>query len=739
MSTLPYRRNDPHANPAPIAMSLPPPLLRFIEEELSRTPFLIQRVTAAAISQLQQGTRPEATSSRDERLVRSEVMESLLSSTPEFTQLFADKLREIVTNELGGRLQSTASGGHNDTTGFDLVDESRVESDIEISRATQAIDQAAEWELRELQTFTSALAGQTHVIANSNPLRPSVYAQALWHATCAITPRLTHRRLLLRTVAGCLAGQLKMTWAAACTRLESSGIEPSAYKTTAFPSDAATRAAKLAPAPVQRLHHLLSKMPGAPSGGDGHSPERPATGARVNDGAQHARFTAAFEQALQGIEALLQSQVLTVPGTAVGAPGPTSPLHEHSATLVSHAADVVDRQIVELLSLLFEAVLRDDQLSAATRAVLARLQVSALRVALGDATMLESDQHPVWQLMNRIAAATRLWPRPDDPRAAQLLEFSESLATQIAASSQPSAELYSRGLEQLDEHLAQQQQAQREESRSLIESLTLADRRDTLQDELADQFAEQFSSIKTAPLVVRFMTQEWPRVVAESLLRFGAQDEQSTALLKVADDLRASLLVDTNNRQQLFSLLPPLLKRLRAGMALISLPEAQQKALLDDLMDAHNQLLGFSKRSGELRLTDVPTEQKPVWADTQSLEEASVEPMIEVASMDTVPAELLATDDKAQTMPDSLTEQIILSQPCQWLIGGRWQQVQLLWRSETARFFLFAGETAGCPHSITGVALERLGREGLIKPLNEPQLLQRAIDRVVEQLGQPQR
>jgi hypothetical protein len=256
---------------------LPPPLLRFIEEELSRTPFLIQRVTAAAISQLQHASRPEATSSRDERLVRSEVMESLLSSTPEFTQLFADKLREIVTHELGGQLQITASGGQSDTTGFDLVDESRVDADIEISRATQAIDQAAEWELRELQTFTSALAGQTHVIAHSNPLRPAVYAQARWHATCAITPRLTHRRLLLRTVAGCLAGQLKMSWAAACTRLEDQGIEPSAYKTTAFPSGAASDAAKAKQAGAQRLDHLLSRMPGAAPGG-GALPA-PATGA----------------------------------------------------------------------------------------------------------------------------------------------------------------------------------------------------------------------------------------------------------------------------------------------------------------------------------------------------------------------------------------------------------------------------------------------------------------------------
>jgi hypothetical protein len=37
------------------------------------------------------------------------------------------------------------------------------------------------------------------------------------------------------------------------------------------------------------------------------------------------------------------------------------------------------------------------------------------------------------------------------------------------------------------------------------------------------------------------------------------------------------------------------------------------------------------------------------------------------------------------------------------------------------------------------VALERRGREGLIKPLADSQLLQRAMDRVAEQLGQPRR
>ena len=66
------------------------------------------------------------------------------------------------------------------------MDESRVEVDIEISRAMQLIDSTAEWELRELQTFTSTLVGQNHVSAESNPFRPLVYATALWDAACAV-------------------------------------------------------------------------------------------------------------------------------------------------------------------------------------------------------------------------------------------------------------------------------------------------------------------------------------------------------------------------------------------------------------------------------------------------------------------------------------------------------------------------------------------------------------------------
>ena len=146
--------------------------------------------------------------------------------------------------------------------GLELMDEARVEVDIEISRAMQLIDSTAEWELRELQTFTSTLVGQSHVDAESNPFRPLVYASALWDATCAVVTSQIQRAIVLRTAAGVIAGLLKNAWAAASTRLESAGVQPGTYRTVILPSGASS-AASAAPEPPRpgALSALLPSMP----------------------------------------------------------------------------------------------------------------------------------------------------------------------------------------------------------------------------------------------------------------------------------------------------------------------------------------------------------------------------------------------------------------------------------------------------------------------------------------------
>ncbi len=720
-------------------MSVTPLMLSFVEDELSRMPQLIDRAVAATLSQLQQAPRAEP-SNRSERQLQADVYEVLQRSSPLFTQVFCDALRTNVMADARGMPHQASGDAAQAESGFQLLDEDRIETDIEISRAAQAIDLAAEWELRDLQTFTSTLIGQDHVSAKSNPLRPPAYAQALWDATCAVTPVAAQGRLLFRTATDCLAKQLKLAWAGACSRLESQGVEPSVYRTLVHAPSAIVLPGPLWKAEPRGLGQLLSRMP---AGKSGRMPvdARQTSGTPAAASASEPRFSQAFEDVLARLETLLSGHAeRPLPAEGSSRTDPRQ-LTEFAQSLLAQTHDGIDRQIVDLLSRIFDSVLSDEQLSAPVRAVLARLQVSALRVALTDPEMLNNDNHPVWLLMNRIAQAAQVWPLEADPRAASLLTFSDSLAAEIAATEQPTGGLYRIGLARLEEHLAAQLQAQREAAQGVIEGLALSDRREVLRMELSAQFSEQFRSTRAAPRVLVFMTEEWPRVVAESILRFGVDSEHTLAYMQTADDLHVSLNLKVNaqNRLQLFSLLPGLLKRLRAGMALIAFPEDEQQAVLDDLMATHTGLLGFAARYRPPAATTDDT--TPTTSDDDSrthrqpTDDGFPDSLIDVKWMDTVPAELLPTGDSAHTMPAELAEAIIAAAPCQWFLRGRWQTVQLLWRSESGQFLLFAGETPGCPHSITGDALGRLGREGLLKSLPSAGLLQRAVERVGRHLG----
>ena len=165
-------------------MSISPLLQRFIADELGLAPTLVGRVVVGTVQLL--GPSKETAGAGDRVTAHADIVRALQRSAPLYEKTFVDSLRRQIAEELDANASAAFGDARGDSLGLELMDESRVEVDIEISRAMQLIDSTAEWELRELQTFTSTLLGQQHVSAESNPFRPLVYATALWDAACAI-------------------------------------------------------------------------------------------------------------------------------------------------------------------------------------------------------------------------------------------------------------------------------------------------------------------------------------------------------------------------------------------------------------------------------------------------------------------------------------------------------------------------------------------------------------------------
>lgn len=569
----------------------------------------------------------------------------------------------------------------------------------------QLIDTTAEWELREPQTFTSTLVGQTHVSAQSNPFRPLVVATALWQATCIVSPVQAHRTALLRVAAGAAAKLLKNAWAAACTRLETQGVEPGIYRTVLLAPGAVSgrSGAPDAAGPPSVLASLLASMPGGPSS--------PATGER--GGAVLAMGTAA----------------VPVPGAPASATPPAA-----------SAVSPLERQTIKLLmTRVFDTIAADPRVPAPFLALLARLQGPALRMALLDPEMRGSTDQPVWQLINRIGEAGAGHPLAGDARTAALLAFCESLIEQLGRAAEPDAPQYRAALTQLDAFMADQRQAQLRAALRAVQMLQLAKRRELLEQRLAQRIVDQMVPVRTTPTVRRFMTGAWAKVLADAMLRDGDDAPTTRDYIKLVDELLWSVQLPDHpqSRQRLISLLPSMLQRLRAGMEQIGLPATEQDSVLDELMAIHTEAL----RPGRGDAAGLTSEQIVQRMRNEVLPASTghggfTDSVIDLASMETVPADMLPGGGSIRE-PAKRIDALRPGDRLRLLLHGRWSSVQLPWRSDQGLYFLFGGESAGRTHSVTHRALERLNSAGLVQPLEISPLLQRALDSVARELVRP--
>jgi hypothetical protein len=720
-------------------MPIAPLFQRFVDDELALAPALVSRVLAGTVQLL--GPSKESTASGGERIHYADLVTALQRSAPLFEKTFVDSLRKQVAEDLDEHRDSPYSEAKRGSPSLELMDETRVEVDIEISRAMQLIDSTAEWELRELQTFTSTLIGLSHISAESNPFRPLVYATALWDAACAIAGSQIQRAIVLRTSAGVAAGLLKNASAAASTRLESQGVQPGIYRTVVLPSGASFGRQAAEPPRPSALSALLSSMPQPSSAtlarADGAGTDAATTAATTvrSDG---VRRNPELEQALMRLDELLRHPPMETSRSGRTSPG--TRLEQHRSALLASASEPVDRQIIELVTRLFESLLADSLLPGPFRPVISRMQVAALRLCLAESAALDSYEHPVWRLLDRLGETSQGYSRIEDPRLSGFLAFGAAVAEEMAGAAAPDTTLFRRGLNRIDVYLSEQLQGQLRGAQAGVEALQVAERREVLQQHLAQRLTDQMVTVRTSPAIRRFITGTWARVIADGMLRHGEQSDETMATLKTVDDLLWSLKIPDHpqSRQRLIVLLPILLQRIRVGMESVGLPAIEQQTVLNELMAIHTEALrpGTRGAAGALSPEEIVQRMRDEVLPDVPAARGFSDSVIDLSSMETVPAEHLPSGgDRIDDDPGKRIESMRVGDRQRIFLQGRWGRVQLLWRSDRSLFFLFAGESPSRTHSITRRALERLSSAGLVQPLEAKPLVQRAVDRMMRDIS----
>lgn len=404
-------------------MTAPTALQRFVDDELMRAPLLIEQVVEESLSGIRRDTA--ALTPRERNLV-ADVARALMSHRPLLVREFVRSLKEHVQQELDGAA-NTRRPPPSTMGGLSLVDETQVEVDVEVSRAIEAIRSVAEAELRELMSYTSALVGDMDVARDYNPFRPEVLGRALWDAAQALPLQRAYQLAFMRQACMPMAQLVRKTYAGACARLESMGVEPAVYRTIiVFGSRRAPGQADPFFDPAANRVESTTPLPGP--GGRPPVVEPPAAAPRAAAApAPSAATRPSLDQVLSRTEEMLRNL------PADGDPRRREHLRNlQRQQMVDSAEKDADRELIDLIGRLFDAVLGDRRLALDMQNLVSRLQAPALRLALRDPSVLDNYTHPLWLLMDRIALQGDLHPAAGDPERTRMLRFMHGLLDTLA-------------------------------------------------------------------------------------------------------------------------------------------------------------------------------------------------------------------------------------------------------------------------------------------------------------------
>lgn len=129
--------------------------------------------------------------------------------------------------------------------------------------------------------------------------------------------------------------------------------------------------------------------------------------------------------------------------------------------------DRVDDDVINLVSMLFDVVLGDHELPAAFKALIGRMQLPILRVAIADKSLFNRSSHPARRLLNELARATMGWNDHDDLQRDQLHALLERMVDRMLAEQHADAAFF----EQMHDELVgfvrlEQRRAERLEQRT---------------------------------------------------------------------------------------------------------------------------------------------------------------------------------------------------------------------------------------------------------------------------------
>ncbi|WP_343595594.1 DUF1631 domain-containing protein [Pseudomonas sp.] len=379
-----------------------------------------------------------------------------------------------------------------------------------------------------------------------------------------------------------------------------------------------------------------------------------------------------------------------------------------------------DEDMINLVGLLFAYIAADDNLPLSLRALIVRLHIPLLKVALLDKSLFSRASHPARRLLNEIAAAAIGWETGSEGLRDSLHLRVERIVQRLLNDFTEDATLFA---ELLEDFLAFSQDERRRNE--LLEQRTRdaeEGRARALQArQQVQQALNQRLRGRTLPQgVVHMLVQSWSQVLLLAWLKQGEASQAWQQALATMDTLLASI-APHQSPQVLLQQVPGLLKALRDGLASLALDSAASR--------------GFFQQLEQLHLRACAQGTLPAGSDALA-EVLVAEDIVLAVADESACAPLHQLDEQAAEL--RLVKRLRIGAWVEMLDDDEPLRCKLVARIDSSDRLVFANRTGMKVREWNTVSLAQALRRGAARLLDDGLLFERALETVLQGLRQQQ-
>ena len=406
-------------------------------------------------------------------------------------------------------------------------------------------------------------------------------------------------------------------------------------------------------------------------------------------------------------------------------------LREKTAELKQKAETKGEKATIEIVALMFQAILAEERIPPGIRVWFARLQMPVLRMALEDPDFLGTTTHPARLLIDRMGSCVMGFDSSGVQGNAMEMEV-KRIVQVIEQYPETGKKVYQVVYEEFQKFLSKFL-TEKGATQKVVSVAQQVEQKETLAIQYTIEMRNMLKDMPVRDEIREFLFKVWSDVLAVAAVRKGPQHKDTLTLKKSATDLvwAASAKPNRADRARVIQDLPNLLLRLRSGMTLLAMAPSEQdahiKTVSDTLADAflsktqaipQAKIDAMAQRLGNLEdfvsedgMGDLP------------LDAESIEMML---GIDASAIEVVGNGGSKPTAAMTAWAQEL--QLGSWFTldhNNQITQVQFAWRSDRKHLNLFAA-SSGKSYLIQGGRLAAYLQAGLLLPQEEETLTVRA-------------